>query len=113
MIRPTFSSRLCIIPAFIGLRWITFLEVVNEKRSFEEQEKSTRIRTIASDELKSLLSSGIPNYEDLCEKIILSEKYDFSFKEYLLHTSISQVPTDAQRGYLEENLIGLRLQKLV
>ena len=90
---------------FIGLRWITFLEVVNEKRSFEEQEKSTRIRTIASDELKSLLSSGIANYEDLCEKIILSEKYDFSFKEYLLHTSISQVPTDAQRGYLEENLI--------
>ncbi len=88
---------------YVGIRWINFLEVITEKTSFLEQEKSARIVTIASDELGTLLS-GLTNYEDLIETIIKSKRYDFSFKEYLLQAALAQVPTETQRAYLEENL---------
>ena len=64
---------------YVGIRWINFLEVITEKTSFQEQEKSERISRIASDELGALLSSGLTNYEDLIETIIISVRYDFSF----------------------------------
>jgi len=89
---------------YVGIRWINFLEVITEKTSFQEQEKSERISRIASDELGALLSSGLTNYEDLIETIIISVRYDFSFKEYLLKAALEQIPTETQRDYLEENL---------
>ena len=90
---------------YVGIRWINFLEVITERTSFQEHEKSERISTIASDELGALLSGGIANYEDLIENIIVSKRYDFSFKEYLLQAALRQVPTETQIGYLEENLV--------
>ena len=89
---------------YVGIRWINFLEVITEKTSFQEQQKSERISRIASDELGALLSSGLTNYEDLIETIIISVRYDFSFKEYLLKAALEQIPTETQRSYLEENL---------
>ena len=89
---------------YVGTRWINFLEVITEKTSFQEQQKLERISRIAGDELGALLSSGLTNYEDLIETIITSVRYDFSFKEYLLKAALEQIPTETQRGYLEENL---------
>ena len=89
---------------YIGIRWINFLEVITEKTSFQEQHKSERTSRIANDELGALLSSGLTNYEDLIETIIISVRYDFSFKEYLLKAALEQIPTETQRDYLEENL---------
>ena len=89
---------------YVGIRWIFFLERINRKISFQEQEKLDRVQTIASNELGALLSGGLSNYEDLIETIIKSERYDLSLKEILLKSSIEQVPTEIQRGYLKENL---------
>ena len=89
---------------YVGIRWIFFLEHINRKISFQEQEKSERVQTIASNELGALLSGRLSNYEDLIETIIKSKRYDLSLKEILLKSSIEQVPTEIQRGYLRENL---------
>ena len=66
---------------YVGSRWIFFLERINRKISFQEQEKLERVQTIASNELGALLSGGLSNYEDLIETIITSERYDLSLKE--------------------------------
>ena len=89
---------------YVGIRWIFFLERINRKISFQEQEKLDRVQKIASNELGALLSGRLSNYEDLIETIIKSERYDLSLKEILLKSSIEQVPTEIQRGYLKENL---------
>ena len=89
---------------YVGIRWIFFLERINRKISFQEQEKLDKVQTIASNELGALLSGSLSNYEDLIETIIKSERYDLSLKEILLKSSIEQVPTEIQRGYLKENL---------
>ena len=80
-----------------------FLEHINRKISFQEQEKSERVQTIASNELGALLSGRLSNYEDLIETIIKSERYDLSLRNSV-KVIIEQVPTETKEAIWKENL---------